>query len=137
MIPAELLGMLSINGDIVVVEDDDILRPLIVDMLSVMDAQVLAFTTADDALSHVRDHNGHCSMLIADHGLPGGVTGTKLAEIFRANWPTVAVIVTSGYELEPSTLPNGVAYLQKPWGIDHFIRIIAALLQPGAPATRF
>lgn len=135
MIPAKLQGMLPINGDIVVVEDDDILRPLMVDILSGIRAKIVAFPTADDALMHVLDSHGHCSVLIADHGVPGQLNGTELAAMFRAKWPRIAVIVTSGYELEPETLPDGVAYLQKPWAVDQLIKTIANMLQPGIPVT--
>ncbi|MDB6142959.1 MAG: response regulator [Pseudomonas sp.] len=128
-------GMLPINGEIVVVEDDDILRPLMVDILSEIRAKTVAFRTADDALGYVLESHGHCSVLITDHGLPGQINGTKLADMLRAKWPEIEVILTSGYELDPGTLPSGVTYLQKPWTVTQLIETVGLLLQPGKPVT--
>jgi DNA-binding NtrC family response regulator len=128
-------GLLPISGDIVVVEDDEILRPLMADILSGIRAKVVTFVTADDALMHVLDSHGHCSLLIADHGVPGQLRGTELAAMFKAKWPRIAVIVTSGYELDPRSLPEGVAYLQKPWAVTELMTTIGDLLQPGIPVT--
>lgn len=82
MISAESQGPLPISGDIVVVEDDDILRPIMLDILSGMLANTVAFGTADDALMHVLENRGSCSVLIADHGVPGQLNGTELATMF-------------------------------------------------------
>lgn len=127
--------MLPISGEIVVVEDDDLLRGLMTDVLSEIRAKVVMFSTADEALDHVLSSHGHCSILITDHGLPGQLNGTQLAATFRAKWPRIAVIVTSGYELDLESLPDGAVYLQKPWAISKLISTIAAMTQPGVPVS--
>ena len=133
---ADWNGLLPLSGDVVVVEDDEILRPLMQDILSGIDARVVTFGTADDALIHVLDNHGYCSLLIADHGVPGQLRGTELAAMFKAKWPHIAVIVTSGYELDLETLPDGVAYLQKPWAVSELMQTVGDLLQPSVPLKR-
>lgn len=129
-------GMLPVNGEIVLVEDDYILRPLMMDILQGIQARCVAFETGDDALMHVLASHGDCALLVADHGLPGQIQGIELAQMFKAKWPQIPVILTSGYVLHPDDLPEGVVYLQKPWDIDVFVRKIGDLLQPGAAVSR-
>jgi DNA-binding NtrC family response regulator len=129
-------GLLPISGEVVIVEDDASLPPIIVEALEEFRAKCLVFRSADDALSHALSSHRKCALLITDHGVPGDINGTRLAEIFRAKWPNVPVVITSGYELDTDTLPGGIRYLQKPWAIDSLIEIVAGLVQPGIPVTR-
>lgn len=129
-------GILPVNGDVVIVEDDPVLRPLMTDILQGLRANCVSFETADDALMHLLESRGDCALLIADHGVPGQIQGTELATMVRDKWPTVPVIITSGYVLNPEDLPEGVVYLQKPWDIDVLIETIGELLQPGVPVFR-
>jgi DNA-binding NtrC family response regulator len=133
----EWKGILPVNGDVVIVEDDPVLRSLMTDILKGIRANCVSFETADDALMHVLESHGHCALLIADHGVPGQIQGTELVSMVRARWPEIPVILTSGYFLPPESLPEGVVYLQKPWDIDVLINTIAELLQPGVPVSRF
>jgi CheY-like chemotaxis protein len=129
-------GIIPISGEIVIVEDDLLIRPLIVELLENLRAKIVTFTTADDAVTYLLESHGYCSLLITDHGLPGAVMGSDLVAMFRAKWPRVPVIVTSGYELDSRSFPVGVAFLQKPWPVDLFIETVAGLLQPGFPPRR-
>lgn len=122
------------RGEVVVVEDDPLIRTLIVEILEGIRGQIVTFPTADDALAHLLESDGTCSLLITDHGLPGKIRGTTLAEMLRTKWPDIPVIITSGYELDPSSLPAGVAYLQKPWSTDRLITTVVDALQQGTPA---
>jgi DNA-binding NtrC family response regulator len=127
----ELDDILSMSGDVVIVEDDTTLGPLMVEMLEDIRARCVLFQKADDALAHVLGSHGNCGLLITDHGVPGQIRGAELAAMFRKKWPETPVILTSGYALEAVTLPPGVIYLQKPWPIDTLVRAVAGLLQPG------
>lgn len=77
-----------------------------------------------------------CGLLITDHGVPGQIDGTELSHMFRAKWRDISVILNSGYELELGTLPDVVAYLQKPWTIDSLIQTVGNRLQPDIPVSR-
>lgn len=132
----EWKGFLPVSGDVVIVEDDPVLRALMEDILEGIRARCVAFESADDALMHVLGSHGQCGLLITDHGVPGQIDGTELSHMFRAKWPNIPVIITSGYELDIGTLPEGVSYLQKPWTIDSLIQTVGNLLQPGIPVSR-
>ncbi|QKG67073.1 response regulator [Pseudomonas sp. B14-6] len=121
---------LSIEGDVIIVEDDDLLSNLMMEILSDIGAGCLAFDTADDALIHLLQSHRACSLVIADHGVPGQILGTDLAKMVKEKWPEIAVILTSGHELKVSDLPSNVRYLQKPWAIDSLVSTVREVLHP-------
>lgn len=128
-------GLLPIKGLVIVVEDDPTLRGLMADILADIAADVIEFGTADDALTYLLEHRGECSLAIVDHGLPGQIQGAEFIELTKTRWPAIATILTSGYLIEPATVPSGTIYLHKPWSMDDFVNSISALLQPGHGST--
>lgn len=70
-----------------------------------------------------------CVLLVTDYTLPGQLDGRELAFMVKQRWPEVPVIVTTGYGSEVGDhLPQGVAFLQKPWGIDLMVRTASGLM---------
>lgn len=122
--------LLPIQGEIIVVEDDPLLRELMIKIIQEVGAKTLAFETADDALTYLLQSNGECRLVIADHGVPGQIQGTELIEMIRRKWPSIAAILTSGYLIDPEKIPHSTIYLHKPWTLDDLINAIAFLLQP-------
>ena len=48
--------------------------------------------------------------------LPGQLTGADLANLRISRWPTLPIIITTGYGFEiKADLPASMVYLQKPW----------------------
>ena len=126
-------GLLPIRGDIIIVEDDPTLRELMVQIVEEVGGSAQAFETADDALTYLLQAHSECRMVIADHGVPGQVQGTEFIEMVRGKWPAIAAILTSGYLIDPASVPPSTIYLHKPWSLDELIVAIACLLQPGTP----
>jgi|GEM_PF-489802 len=129
-------GILPIEGTIIVVEDDDTLRAVMTEILTDIGARCSAFVTADDALMHMLSATGTNVLVVADHGVPGQIKGAEFLSMVAQRWPGLPSILTSGYELEASLIPEGTIYLQKPWSIDVLVIAIAELLQPGLPVRR-
>ena len=126
-------GLLPIQGEIIVIEDDLTLRELMVDIVKEVGAKASAFETADDALTYLLQAQSECRLVIADHGLPGQIQGIEFIEMVRGKWPSIAAILTSGYLINPASIPPSTIYLQKPWSLDDLVLAIASLLQPGLP----
>lgn len=129
-------GILPLKGDVIVVEDDDLLRSVITEVLIDIGSTFYAFSTADDALMHMLSAKTGCALVVADHGVPGQIKGTEFVNLVCQKWPGTAAILTSGYELDASSVPAGTIYLQKPWSIDMLVLAVAELLQPGVPVRR-
>jgi DNA-binding NtrC family response regulator len=125
-----------IEGLVIVVEDDPLLRLLTVEILSEMGMRCVDFSTADDALTHVLGMSDSCPLVIADQGLPGELQGADFIELINEKWPTTATILTSGYALDPSMVPSSTIYLDKPWSMNDLMMAVAKLLRPGDPRLK-
>ncbi len=129
-------GMLSIEGDVVLVEDDQTLLSLMTDILEDFGALCHAFASADDALMYMLSTRRRVALVIADHGVPGQINGSELVAMVVQKWPETSTIITSGYDLDGLSMPLRTIYLQKPWSVDFLVSTIARVVQPGAPIRR-
>lgn len=106
---------------IILVEDDSMLRQLAVDIITELGGDCLAFESADDALIALLESHGGCSLIIADHGLPGQIKGAEFLTLVNEKWPAIPTILTSGYQLEVGHHRKPSEFLFKPWSLDELI----------------
>jgi len=113
---------------ILVVEDDDIVRMLMVDVLEELDFQVLEADGWDPALAALQGNNP-VDLLVTDVGLCDAAdrTGLDLAREALLLCPNIAVLVASGYG-NTLELPAGAQLLSKPFTIDSLRDTVNALL---------
>lgn len=128
---------LSLSGKtVVVVEDDDTLKNLLVDILIELGAACDAFDNCEDALIHMMGLQRDCSLIVVDHGVPGSIKGMEFISMAHERWPGLPAILTSGYQLDASRVTPPVTYLFKPWSIDELAEAIGqALHSENAPST--
>jgi CheY-like chemotaxis protein len=109
------------GGDetILLVEDDNFLRPAIHKTLSQLGYRVLGACSGAEALKVWNDHHDEIHLLMTDLVLPGGTTGKDLSKRLLRNKPTLKVIFASGYSAEivgkDFSLKEGVNFLTKPF----------------------
>jgi len=101
---------------ILVVEDDDIVRMLIVDVLEELEYQVLEADGCEQALRFLRDHQQDIALMMTDVGLPV-MDGRELAKQARVERPQLPVLFASGYA-ESIDVPEGMSVIGKPFSID-------------------
>ena len=101
--------------EIVVVEDDPLLRSDAVAMLGAAGLAVVEFETADDAVAYLETRADQVAAILTDVCMPGRLDGFDLAVKVSMSWPEVTVMVTSGLERPTSLLIPTVAFLPKPW----------------------
>lgn len=101
---------------ILVVEDDNIVRMLIVDVLEELEYTVLAAADGHEALQHLSDTQKTIDLLMTDNGLPD-TSGVELAHQARALRPTLPVLFASGYA-ENIEVPADMHMIGKPFSID-------------------
>jgi CheY-like chemotaxis protein len=104
------------TSTILVVEDDNIVRMLIVDVLEELDYSVLEAADGKDALAHLRDAQKIIDLLMTDQGLPD-MNGRDLATEARKLRPSLPVLFASGYA-ENIEVPEGMNVIGKPFSID-------------------
>lgn len=108
--------MSATQPTILVVEDDSIVRMLIVDVLEELEYKVLEADGSDQALEVLRDETKQINLMMTDVGLPG-MDGRELAKEARKLRPALEVLFASGYA-ESIDVPNGMHMIGKPFSID-------------------
>ncbi len=107
---------------VLIVEDEFLVRDMIVYELQQAGFEVQEAATAEDALSLQIDH---LDLLFTDIRLPG-IDGWRLAEEIRSRHANVPVIYASGYSERMTPLPRS-KFLQKPYLPSQVLRTAAEL----------
>lgn len=108
--------MSSTPSTILVVEDDAIVRMLIVDVLEELEYKVLEADGSEKALEFLNDEDQHIDLMMTDVGLPV-MDGRELAKQARMLRPELPILFASGYA-ESIELPEGMQVIGKPFSID-------------------
>jgi PAS domain S-box-containing protein len=113
---------------VLVVEDEDALRQLVVSVLESCGYTVISARSGLHALDLWPQHAAGVQLLLTDLVMPGGVNGRELAERLRKDMPNLRVVYTSGYTATQSgtgePLVEGANFLQKPYQPDTLARIV-------------
>jgi DNA-binding response OmpR family regulator len=111
---------------ILVVEDDAIVRMLIVDVLEELEYQVLEAADKAEALVVLEDATQALGLMMTDVGLPDG-DGVQLASQAQALRTGLPVLIASGYA-DSVKNPLGTEVLGKPFSIDQLRVKVRAML---------
>ena len=107
---------LSKRRTVLIVEDDLDLRRLTTTLLEDEQLETIECESAEAALAIMLMRGRDIAMIFADVRLPGAMDGIDLAWEVKMRWPSLPVVLTSGYPRERvRELPPGVAYMPKPW----------------------
>ncbi|MFC6296743.1 response regulator [Pseudomonas sp. CCM 7893] len=117
---------MSTAATILVVEDDAIVRMLIVDVLEELAFKVLEAADATQALQNIENANQVIDLMMTDWGLPG-MNGKELAQEARKLRPALPILFASGYA-ENIELPPGMQIIGKPFSIDQLRDKVKAML---------
>lgn len=106
------------GGTILVVEDERLVREMIVRAANKYQYTVLEAADADQALALVHTYPGLIDLLVTDVVLPGK-NGVQLAVELSGVYPSIQVLLISGYtehvQIIENLLTAGVAFLPKPF----------------------
>ncbi|WP_432219595.1 response regulator [Pseudomonas kribbensis] len=108
--------MSTTTSTILVVEDDTIVRMLIVDVLEELDFKVLEADGSEQALAIIKDANQQIDLMMTDVGLPI-MDGRQLATEARNIRPSLPILFASGYA-ETIEVPADMHVIGKPFSID-------------------
>jgi two-component system, cell cycle sensor histidine kinase and response regulator CckA len=122
------------SGTVLVVEDENSVRRVLVETLRELGYAVLDVANAKEALPLGVHYEGAIDLLITDVVLPG-MNGVELAEHIRAARPGLRCLFTSGYTgkaLEQRGLCEaGASLLAKPFSTQSITEAVRLALQPG------
>jgi CheY-like chemotaxis protein len=101
---------------VLVVEDEEVVRSLVVQVLEGEGYKALVARDGEDALALAEGR--HVDLLLTDLTMPK-IGGRELAERLRGTHPSLKVVYMSGYVdgdiLSDGVLPPGTAFLSKPF----------------------
>jgi len=102
-------------GSALLVDDEELVRISIADMLSDLGYDVTEASSGEEAL-RIINGGAHFDLLVTDHLMPG-MTGTDLAAAIRAVRPDTSVLLVSGYAENEGIAPD-LPRLTKPFRKD-------------------
>ncbi|OLP52479.1 hypothetical protein BJF92_02565 [Rhizobium rhizosphaerae] len=117
----------SAGRQVLVVEDDALIRMDTAEILEVEGLAVLEAATARQALDLLEGpKGGEIGILFTDLGLPD-MSGGELARQVRERWPDIAIIFATGEAQAPKIDGGRVAFLQKPYTPQRVLALLAEL----------
>jgi CheY-like chemotaxis protein len=123
---------------ILLVEDEDAVRTIASEYLTVAGYTVLEARNSAQALELSNTHRGAIHLLLTDVILPG-MSGRELAERLRADRPRLRVLYLSGYTADVTIaqglLPAGSPLIEKPFRLASFASKVRSALDGAAAST--
>jgi len=112
--------------NVLVVEDELMVRALIAESLRDAGCEVTEATSADEAVLVLRA-TAAPDVLITDVKLPGRMNGVELAACVRRTQPRMKVIVTSGHAAAENARYVADAFLAKPFELKQLVGQVRSL----------
>ncbi len=116
---------------ILVVEDEPVVRGLIVDLLSELGYRVLEASDGPKGVELLRSPRS-IDLLVTDIGLPG-LNGREVADAGRGARPGLKVLFMTGYAENAAVasgfLDPGMAMITKPFAMDSFVARVREMLE--------
>lgn len=103
------------TSEVLVVEDDALLRMAAVDLVEMQNLVVFDADGADQALELLGRHS-QIGIIFTDIQMPGSMDGMVLAHHTKSRWPHLQHIIVSG-QLAPTQaqMPDGAQFFAKPY----------------------
>ncbi|MBK5435690.1 response regulator [Pseudomonas sp. TH32] len=118
---------------ILVLEDDEIIRALMVDVLEDFGAVVTSFPSADEGMIFLERASDPVDLIVSDIQMPGLLNGYDLSKVVAHRWPSLPVLLTSGNTAMASQLGGTVRFLPKPWSAERLLDCVQSALVQGPP----
>lgn len=107
---------------ILLVEDESIVRRLLLVMLQRLGHDVVSAATGEEALRLIDEEGAAPQLLLTDMILPGGTTGLDVADQVLQRVPGVRILIASGYSsgapAVQAVVARGIELLQKPFTVE-------------------
>jgi len=111
-------------GLVLLVDDEDLVRMSVAEMLIDLGYQVIEVSSAAQALDHLRSGTSP-DIVVTDHLMPG-MTGTDLASILATEHPGISPLLISGYA-EVAGIGSEFTILTKPFTSEELATSLASL----------
>lgn len=118
---------------ILVIEDEPVLLSLARMVLENSGYHVLEASSGDEALKLWQQKKDTVDLVLTDMVMPGSLSGPQVAQMMRADNPTLQIIYSSGYSMDSMVDSTGdtdpKSYLPKPYVPSTLIKAIKTRLE--------
>jgi len=133
-------GGATVGGDetILLVEDNEPVRTITAELLTLLGYQVVAVEHPHEALSLLASGR-HVDLLFSDVVMPGGMDGFQLVEAASRMQPGLPALLASGYAENAAPLGSvaaGVRMLTKPFRQSELARVVREILDSRVPSAQ-
>jgi len=112
---------------ILCVEDDPAVADTIASLLGALEAEITVVDSADAAIA---SDLGAIDLVLSDVMMPGSMDGIGLVQWLSTHYPTMPVVLTSGYMVDPGRLQTlQVEFVRKPYAVDGLVHAIGRALE--------
>jgi CheY-like chemotaxis protein len=115
------------------VEDQNDVLDFAAETLEGLGYRVLKAGDADAALARIEQRSGAIDLVFTDVMMPGSMDGTEFAKRVRARWPSIGVLLTSGYAERQVARESPFPFLRKPYRAATLALAVRATLAPHRP----
>ncbi|PPU17583.1 hybrid sensor histidine kinase/response regulator [Xanthomonas arboricola] len=123
---------------ILLVDDTDVVRMMVSEVLSDAGYHVVEADDANGALDQLRA-GVEIDLVVSDVGLPG-MNGRDMADVARALRPGLPILFITGYAENAATrqefLADGMALLPKPFSLNDLLNMVGQMLDSSVIAAR-
>jgi two-component system cell cycle sensor histidine kinase/response regulator CckA len=116
---------------ILIADDNEALRDLAFEALTALEYRVIVAKDGNEALNLFKENPKEIALVILDVAMPV-LNGREAYARMRTVIPNLPVIFTSGHSAETASLETnileGAAFLQKPYDLSFFYRIVRSVL---------
>jgi len=111
------------SKSVLLVEDDELLRECLCEMLSDVGLQVTEAADAVEALGRM-NIDGVPGVLVTGMMLGPGMSGRALIAAARLQWPELHTVLMNGKDAAKLTIRSGNRFLGKPFNMDALIQAV-------------
>jgi two-component sensor histidine kinase/ActR/RegA family two-component response regulator len=125
-------GQTGSSANVLVVEDEMVLRMRAVDIVEDAGFTAVEAVNADQALS-ILESRSDISLLLSDIQMPGSMDGLKLAHAVHDRWPSIKIILVSGHvKISDEDKPAESRFFGKPLEMKQMIAELQDMVGAGA-----
>lgn len=111
------------EGTVLFVEDDSLVREAVVPALKAAGFDVLVAVDGEEALAII-ESGRQIDIVFSDIVMPGQLSGVDLARIVQTRFPSLRVVLATGYSDQRVAIP-GVQVLAKPYELGKVVGVLA------------
>jgi two-component system, cell cycle sensor histidine kinase and response regulator CckA len=124
-----------VGGQILVVDDEQLIRALVGDILTGAGYGVIPFASGEEAVAYASGASTPCDLAVVDLLMPG-MNGSEVIRELRALWPGLPCVVITGYSADELDPVKGIdmtqlRVLHKPFDMRDFLRTVGVMLTGG------